>query len=63
MARKLLLVPVLVAGLSVTALEAPAGDKGGGGWKAYDDSGQLTSYPPGWYSYKPAGTGDGRRIK
>ncbi len=62
--RKLLLVPILVAGLSVTSLDASGKNGGdGGGWKSYDNSGSLTSYPPGWGQHKPAGNGDGRRIK
>ena len=63
MARKLLLVPVLVVASFVTVLEAPAGNGNAGGWKSYDEGGQLTTLPPGWYSHRPSGTGDGRRIK
>ena len=60
MARKLLLVPVLVVALFVAVLDAPADPPAGKGWKA-DSSASWTS--PGWTDYKPAGHGDGRRIK
>ena len=59
MARKLLLVPVLVIALFVAVLEAPAGVKNqGDGASAAPGSGSI-----GWQDYRPAGVGDGRRIK
>ena len=60
MARKLLLVPVLVVALFVAVLDAPADPPAGKGWKADSTS---TWSPTGWTNNKPAGTGDGRRIK
>ena len=60
MARKLLLVPILVIALFVTALQASAGGPPAGkGW----NKAESTWSPSGYTDYKPAGHGDGRRIK
>ena len=57
-ARKLLIVPVLVAGLYVASVEAPAAPpEGRGNWGAEADAGGNG------LSKKPYATGDGRRMR
>ena len=61
MARKLSLVPILVIACFVTVLDSPAKNGGNG------NGGGVSAAPVwnggGWQEHKPAGTGDGRRIK
>lgn len=59
MARKLLLVPVLVLALLVTVFDAPATPPDGKGWRSFDNNWA----PPGLTDHKPWSNGDGRRIK
>ena len=60
MARKLSLVPILVIACFVTVLDSPAKNGNGNGYGAAP---AAPAYGGGWEAHKPAGTGDGRRIK
>jgi hypothetical protein len=60
MARKLLLVPILVVALFVAILDAPATPPSDRGWnvqEVYVDQGS------GWVDHRPMGVGHGRRVK
>lgn len=59
MARKLLLVPVLVIALFTAVLDASAGNRNGGDGVQASPGSTSTGYT----NYRPAGVGDGRRIK